>query len=175
MSRAGILGHIVHKEFRRFFEKGICGVAEIFIIAGIEIVTPQMSCKPCASCHVHAPAHAPAGRGISPCVCNSMGNPAVAAIHLLSRVGSVICQKSDILEKRLIAFRKVGAVGTPVILSYVDIEMIVASPGHVACLIVVPDSLEIRTQGCAVLTRAGDQHVSAILEEKGVKTGIHRS
>ena len=125
--------------------------------------------EPCSARYVHAPAYAPARRGVAPCVAHGVCHPSAAAVHLARRHGSAVGKHADIAEQRLVAFGQVGAVGSPVVLLYVYVEMIVARPWHVACPVVIPYSLQVSTQRHAARTRRRYEHVASVLKEEGVE------
>ena len=102
-----------------------------------------MRSQPGSSCRMKPPTGTPTRSREVPYISYGMRHPTFATIYFIGRFGTCSCQRFYISEQRSITFGEITHVGSPVILLRIDIQVIIAGPGHIARQIIVPYPLQV--------------------------------
>ena len=112
-----------------------------FLIAGIEVMLPQVSGEPCAAVREHTPCSSIDRSCHSPQVGVVMCHPSTAVVHLLGSDGTRLAQVANHIEERAVGLLQVAHLGRPVVHLGIDVDGVFRIPWCVA--LIVPHTLQV--------------------------------
>ena len=156
-----MLLHVVDEEVGSALHHRII-VGEELLVAGEDIVLPEMCGEPGATRREHTPAGAVDGSGNAPEVGVVVGYPSVAAIHLLCGEGSGLAEVANHREQRLLRLGKISHERRPVVHLGIDVDGVLRVPRRVH--LVVPNTLQVGGLSAGLARR--DEQVATILHHE---------
>ena len=136
----GIALHIVDEEEGGTSESLIVAREEV-LVAGKEIVLPDMRGEPCSTGGEHSPCRAIYGTCDTPEVGIVVCHPSTAIIHLLCGDGSRGTQVVDHVEERHLRLSEVAPECRPVVHLCIDVNGVFRVPWRIH--LVVPHALQV--------------------------------
>ena len=156
-----MLLHVVDEEVGSALHHGVV-VGEELLVAGEEIVLPEMCGEPGTTRREHTPAGAVDRSGNAPEVGVVVGHPSVAAIHLLCGEGSGLAEVANHREQRLLRLGKISHERRPVVHLGIDVDGVLRVP---RCIhLVVPNTLQVGGLSAGLARR--DEQVATILHHE---------
>ena len=138
----GMLHEMTHIEIGRALEHWII-LAEKVLIAGEEIVLPQMLGSPCATIWPHSIISAIHRSGNTPQIGVVVGHPSLCPIKHLGCFGTCSGKVVDKREQWIVTFREICHFGRPIVHLGIDIDGVFTVPRGIHTAI--PHSLQV---GC---------------------------